>query len=1081
MRLSLLTASIAVSAAVCAQSITPLWMRDIAISPDGLSIAFTYKGDIYTVNSNGGMASCLTNSEGHNTRPVWSPDSRTIAFASTRQGSADIYTVPATGGVAKRLTFYSGKETPESFTPDGKQVVFSAFIQDPAKSAAFPAGNQTELYTVSIDNAAIRLLAPVSGTSISFLPDGSFLYDDVKGSEDKWRKHHTSSMAHDIWICNPDQNSYRQLTFNIGEDRNAVAVPQTNQIYFLRETPGHSFNIHIAPIDNLDNATAVTEFKTHPVRFLSIASNGTAAFGYNGEIYTLKPGEKPAKLNVSLIETAQSREKRISISGPDSDGKVSPSGKQLAFIDRGELFVTSVKYPSIKQITHTPEAESHLCWGKDDREIYYDSQRDGHYNIYRCSIVRDEDPDFSNATIVKEESVFTSDGIDRSFPKLSPDGKMLAYIQDRVNLMVMELATGKSRLLTDTTSMAHRNGGFDVEWSPDSRWITFAQLTPVHDPYSDIVVVNALTGEKHLVTNTGYFDENPHWAFDGEAIIFNSERYGMRNHAYWGSEYDVMAVFLTQDAYDRFRLSEEDFALYKEVKDAQKKAEKKEPESKNGKGKKIDTAEKYTEKISDPKELDFSNLDFRTVRLTPNSSALADALVTKDGNTLYYLSKFEDDYDLWKKDLRKGDVSRVSQLNNGQSVLQADNEGNIYIIGNKVKKLEGDKTKPVSTSTYALIDPYAERKFMFEFVKNEERERFYDPQMHGVDWQALTDNYRRFLPHISNNTDFADMLSELLGELNVSHTGSRYFAPSPTNPTATLGLLYDFNYTGKGVKVDDIIKRGPFDRSNTEIVPGSVINAINGEETADIAQLYRQLAGLSKRKTLVTFTLPGGKSISEVILPITVQAQNALLYDRWVANREKDVDSLSNGRLGYVHLESMDDDSFRRIYAKMMGQYKGKEGIVIDTRWNGGGRLHEDIEVLLSGEKYLQQYVHGVKTAEMPSRRWNKPSIMLIGEANYSNAHGTPWVYKYKKLGKLVGMPVPGTMTSVNWVWLQDPSLLFGIPVTGYKTASGEYLENSQLEPDIKIANNAAELAAGRDRQLETAVFNLLKEIDQRD
>ncbi len=200
------------------------------------------------------------------------------------------------------------------------------------------------------------------------------------------------------------------------------------------------------------------------------------------------------------------------------------------------------------------------------------------------------------------------------------------------------------------------------------------------------------------------------------------------------------------------------------------------------------------------------------------------------------------------------------------------------------------------------------------------------------------------------------------------------------------------------------------------------------------------------------------------------------MYERWVKRNEHIVDSLSNGRLGYVHIESMNDDSFRTIYAKILGEYNTRDGIVIDTRWNGGGRLHEDIEVLFSGEKYFTQENHGRNSAEMPSRRWNKPTIMITGEANYSNAHGTPWVYKFKNLGKLVGMPVPGTMSSVNWITMQDPSMVFGIPVTAYRLADGTILENTQLEPDIKVENLPADVVKGHDAQLETAVKELLKE-----
>ena len=279
--------------------------------------------------------------------------------------------------------------------------------------------------------------------------------------------------------------------------------------------------------------------------------------------------------------------------------------------------------------------------------------------------------------------------------------------------------------------------------------------------------------------------------------------------------------------------------------------------------------------------------------------------------------------------------------------------------------------------------------------------------------------------------------------------------------------------------MSEIVAGGPFDRATTRLKAGDVVTAINGNPVKGGEDWTPLLNNTLKKKTLVTVSHPAsGETWDEVVLPVSSAVMGELLYNRWVKGREAAVDSLSGGRLGYVHLRSMSDDSFRKVYAKLLGEYMGKEGIVIDTRWNGGGRLHEDIEVLFSGEKYLTQEIHGRKSSEMPSRRWNKPSVMVIGEANYSNAHGTPWVYKHKKMGKLVGMPVPGTMSSVNWIDLQDPSLLFGVPVVAFRTNDGTVLENTQLEPDIKVANAPEDVVRGIDAQIEAAVRSVLNDID---
>lgn len=297
--------------------------------------------------------------------------------------------------------------------------------------------------------------------------------------------------------------------------------------------------------------------------------------------------------------------------------------------------------------------------------------------------------------------------------------------------------------------------------------------------------------------------------------------------------------------------------------------------------------------------------------------------------------------------------------------------------------------------------------------------------------------------------------------------------------TSNLGLLFDWEYQGKGMKIAEIVEKGPFDHSRTKVKAGCIIEKINGEELApdkDITALLNNKVG---KKTLVSLYNPQNKERwEEVVMPITSGKLNGLLYKRWVKQRAADVEKWSKGRLGYVHIQSMGDDSFRTVYSDILGKYNNCEGIVIDTRFNGGGRLHEDIEVLFSGQKYFTQVVRGREACDMPSRRWNKPSIMLQCEANYSNAHGTPWVYKHQKIGKLVGMPVPGTMTSVSWETLQDPSLVFGIPIIGYRLPDGSYLENTQLEPDVKVANNPETVVKGEDTQLKVAVDELLKEID---
>ena len=1062
---------------------TPLWLRDVQISPDGTEIAFCYKGDIYKVPANGGTATQLTTQASYECSPIWSPDSKQIAFASDRNGNFDLFVMSADGGAARRLTTHSASEIPSTFTTDGNYILFSASIQDPANSALFPTSAMTELYKVPVTGGRTEQVLGTPAEMVCFDKSGkTFLYQDRKGFEDEWRKHHTSSITRDVWLYDSENGKHTNLTAHAGEDRNPVFAPDGQTVYFLSERDGSTFNVYSFPISSPQSLKTVTHFKTHPVRFLSMGSNGTLCYTYDGEIYTQKQGDKPQKVKIDIIRDDQNTIADLNFSNGATSATVSPDGKQVAFIVRGEVFVTSADYNTTKQITHTPAREAGLTFSPDNRTLAYASERNGNWELYMAKIARKEEANFPNATAIEEEVLLPSDKTERTYPQFSPDGKELAFIEDRNRLMVLNLETKKVRQVTDGSTWFSTGGGFDYSWSPDGKWFTLEFIGNRHDPYSDIGMVSAQGGKIINLTNSGYTSGSPRWVLDGNAILFITERYGMRAHASWGSLNDVMLVFMNQNAYDKFRLSKEDYELQKELEKEQKNT----TEAKKNDKKKGDNKEKSEEKKEEKVKdivVELNNIEDRIVRLTPNSSDLGSAIITKDGETLYYLSAFEGGYDLWKMNLRKKDTKLLHKMDAGWANMEMDKDGkNLFLLGsNTMQKMgtDSESLKPISYQAHVKMDLAAERDYMFNHVYKQEQKRFYNLNMHGIDWDAMTKAYRKFLPHIDNNYDFAELLSEYLGELNVSHTGGRFRPQLKGDATATLGLLYDWNHNGKGLLISEVVEKGPFDHARSKVKAGNIIEKIDGQEITPESDYSVLLNGKARKKTLVTLYNPQTKERwEEVVVPVSNGVMSDLLYARWVKQRAADVDKWSNGRLGYVHIESMGDDSFRSVYSDILGKYNNREGIVIDTRFNGGGRLHEDIEILFSGKKYFTQVVRGREACDMPSRRWNKPSIMVQCEANYSNAHGTPWVYSHQKIGKLVGMPVPGTMTSVSWETLQDPTLVFGIPVIGYRLPDGSYLENSQLEPDIKVANSPETVVKGEDTQLKAAVDELLKEID---
>jgi len=1053
------------------------WMRYASISPDGEQIAFTYKGDLYLVSAKGGEAKALTFHEAHDFMPVWSHDGSKIAFASNRYGNFDVFVMDVMGEEATRLTYHSNDEYPYTFTNDNKTIVFGGQRIDAVKSRQFNTGSQPEVYQVAVKGGRVDQVWTIPAEDIQINKSGNqMIYHDKPGGENAFRKHHTSSVTRDIWKYDVTTKHHEMISSFKGEDRNPVYSPDEKYIYYLSEESG-SFNVHKLNIADPQQHTQITNFNLHPVRYLSISHDGLLCYTFHGDLYTQSENGDAKKLEISIrTEEKTNNQLIIPISGNVSEMAVSPDGKEVAYIVRGEVFVSSVEGKFTKRITNTPSQERFVSFSPDGKSLIYASERNALWSIYQTKKLNDKEPHFYASTLLKEEALILNEH-DNYQPKFSPDGKEIAYIENKTSLKILNLASKQFRtLLTKDELYYMQDGDQYFEWSPDSKWL-FAEYTPVLANI-EVVLLSADGKQKMInLTESGYGDQSPKWVNGGKQMLWFSDRQGLRSQANSGSrQQDVYSMFFTQDAWDKFNMSKDEYALWKEM---NKKPEKAKPTT--DKKKKEEKKAVETEIDSTNVQIDWDNLRDRKSRLTIHSSNLSDAVLSKDAETLYYLASFEKDINLWSTNLRTKETVMLVKLSGRSGNLLWDKEmKNLFLLSNgKISKidLEAKKASPISISGELTLDVSAERQHMFDHVWKRNKTMFYISDYHGAPWDQLRTEYKAKLPSIGNDFEFAELLSEMLGELNVSHSGARYGARNPLgDETAALGIFIDYDYKGDGIKIAEIINEGPLDKKDLSITKGMIIKQIDGEDInadIDFAKLLNRKASVFT--SLYIFDPVKNSSQYITVKPISLRQEASLLYKRWVKANADEVDRLSGGTLAYVHIPGMGDGPYRDTYEKVMGKYHDRDALIVDTRNNGGGDLVSDLAMFFTGKKFIDYAIESRSLGYEPNFRWTKPSIAMVNESNYSDGSCFACGYQELGIGKLVGMPVPGTCSWAGWELLQNGTVRWGSIPLSAKNSKGEWMENNQTVPDIMVKNMPGVIDNGRDQQLEAAIKELME------
>jgi len=657
---------VAVSGAAAASD-EALWLRYPSISPDGETVVFSTRGDLWKVSTDGGLATQLTVHAAHDFMPVWSRDGEKIAFASDRYGNYDIFTMPSSGGSATRLTFHSANDFSSSFSPDGESVLFWSGRLDAQAMVGYPRrGAQPELYSVATTGGMpIQVLTTPAVHAVWDSAGERLAYSDDKALETEWRKHDNSSFARDVWLFDAPSGRHTRLTEFGADDRDPVWAPGEESLYYLSERGG-DFNVWSLSLENDADPVQITDHKTHPVRFLSVSSGGDLCYAWDGSIY-IRPSGAAESRRISVTVASDSRHNETvftDVGDSITDFALSPDGKQIAFIARGEVFVTSTKYGETKRLTNTPEQERSVSFHPGGRGLLYASERGGSWNIYRTDLTDDDEPSLFLATAIKEAPV-VEDELETFQPHYSPDGKEVAYLEERTSLKVLNLGSGETRtILPGDLNYSYADGDQWYEWSPDGQWFLVQFLSPSR--WSFEVGLITFSGEGDLVnlTKSGYEDVVPRWAFEGEGLFWFSDRHGPRQQSGWPAHFDVYAAFLTQNAWDRIHLSEAEFEQLeaKEEKEEKAKKAKKDKEKGDADDEEEDDADDEEIKLPDPVDLQLEGIEDRIRRMTLHSSRIADARITSDGEKILYLARFEKGYNLWVYEPRKKEVKMLAKL-----------------------------------------------------------------------------------------------------------------------------------------------------------------------------------------------------------------------------------------------------------------------------------------------------------------------------------------------------------------------------------------------------------------------------------
>jgi tricorn protease len=1024
-----------------AQNNTAYFLSYPALTPDGQTLIFSFEGDLWKAAVNNGQATRLTAMEGYETNARVSPDGRWIAFSGRQYGNADVFVMPVNGGEIKQITWHSSGDEVTGWSWDSKTIYFNSGRM--GQVAGFKVGIEGGTPQRIFGNNFFQY-----DHTIIEHPSGQLYFSDTwESSNQSQRKRYKGPFNPDIQYYDTKTKKSTRLTDWEGKDF-SVTIDRDGHLYFISDEANGEYNLY-----TLDNGKkkALTRFSSSIRNPFVNANGGKVVFERDYRIwsYDVKSG-KEEQLDITVIRNSVlSKEKDFDVRGTITAYDVSPDGKKLAFISRGELFVSDIEGKFIRIVDRgSAERAREVKWMSDNRTLLFNQTLEGYTNWY--TIGAD-----GNAALKQ----LTSDKKNNRLLVMNKNRSKGVYISGRDEIRLLDTKTGESKTIVKDEIWGAQNS--DPSFSPNDEYVLF---TAYRNFEQDVFVHNIKENKTTNLTNTAITEAAPLWSADSKYIYFHSQR--LRPSYPFGlpaARIYRVALEKIDDPYRGDKLAE----LFKEEKK--------------------DTSKKAATPAPDTKliTIDTDLLMERLEQVGPSLGAqYLQALYQKGEKTsVFYASNHgEGTSALWKTVIEPFEQNKTEKIagaerSNGFDIVEVNDK--LYVLFNgTINKLNLDlnKVDPINISYTFRRNLAAEFNQMYYEAWAQMEENFYDDKFHGINWTKTRQYYAQFLPYLNNRADLRTMLNDMLGELNSSHQGFNSFGDDENIPlvnrTMETGIMFDDT---DPYKVKYVVRRSAADRKGIDIKAGDVLVKVNDETVKPATDRSYYFTKPSMDRELKLSFTRGGQAYDVKVHPQGGLYNN--LYDEWIDNNQRRVDEKSKGRIAYGYMKNMGQGELDQFIIDMSQELNNKEALIFDLRYNTGGNVHDEVLRFLSQRSYLQwKYREGKLTPQSNFAASDKPIVLLINEQSLSDAEMTAQGFKSLKLGTIIGNGTYRWIIFTNGVSLVDGSSV-RMPSWGCYSLDGKDLEVTGVQPDILIVNTFEDKLNGRDPQLDRAIEEIMKKL----